>query len=109
MRYSVGRKLFIFKLNFNWLPMSLKTQNRLYKYLVNNGGYLYQVTEKIEELKRAGDNQSSQEAANIGREIQILARKILNDVIVVHVYFKELGIVKYSKDEFYGIADAISN
>jgi hypothetical protein len=31
----------------------------------------------------------------------------MHNMTVVRVYFKELGIVKYSRDELYGIADAI--
>lgn len=32
-----------------------------------------------------------------------------NDMALVHIYFKELGIVKYSRDQLYSIMDVIGN
>jgi hypothetical protein len=35
-----------------------QVQDRLYKYLVNPGGYLYPITQKIQDLVKAGDNRN---------------------------------------------------
>ncbi len=47
------------------------------------------------------------QAKTYKENLDILSRQIMHNMTVVRVYFKELGIVKYSRDELYGIADAI--
>ncbi|TRY68216.1 hypothetical protein TCAL_16470 [Tigriopus californicus] len=34
--------------------------------------------------------------------------KMLEDITLVHIYFKELGIVKYSRDQLYSVMDVIA-
>lgn len=73
----------------------------MYKYLVSEGGFLYPLVQNRDQLT----NQNETDQMDL--KIKVLFRKLLNDVIVVRVFFKELGIIKYSKDELYGVADAI--
>ncbi len=47
------------------------------------------------------------QAKNYEEKLDILSRQIMHNMTVIRVYFRELGIVKYSRDELYGIADAI--
>ena len=34
-------------------------------------------------------------------------KEILSEGTLMHIYFKELGVVKYQRDELYGIMDVI--
>ena len=43
------------------------------------------------------------------RRLQQAFDNILTQSSMVHIYFKELGIVKYSRDELYGTMDVIGN
>ena len=38
-----------------------------------------------------------------------LAANIISKVSIAHIYFKDLGIEKYSTDELYSVVDLIGN
>jgi hypothetical protein len=57
------------------------------------------------ELQKS--NNSNNESIVQAEKLRILARNLLDDISIIRVYFRELGIVKYSRDELYGITDAI--
>lgn len=62
----------------------------------------YSVAKKLKQLSQ--NETLSHEMRNVfSRRLDSL----LKDVTFVHIYFKELGIVKYSRDELYSIMDVI--
>ena len=40
-------------------------------------------------------------------KLQAYMEEVLNNGTLMHIYFKELGVVKYSRDELYGAMDVI--
>ena len=40
-------------------------------------------------------------------KLQDSVLEVLSNVTPMHIYFKELGVVQYSRDELYGIMDVI--
>ena len=83
--------------------------NPLYKSLVNKGGYLYPYTLKIELLRKLKTNESLDEADKYEKKMNYLSALILRKASFVHIYFKDLGIEKYSTDELYTLIDLIGN
>ena len=76
----------------------IKPYNRFIKRLHREGNFLYNLTQQINNetihaLKR--------------QKLQTLYDNIISTSSIVHIFFKELGIVKYKKDELYGILDVI--
>ena len=68
----------------------------------NNNSKMGQLLDFINN-KYGSTPMPEQVQANIKEAID----KIKEDFSIVHIYFKELGIIKYSKDEIYGIMDVI--
>jgi hypothetical protein len=65
---------------------------------------------KFELLQEINDIYESGEAENKSDELNELHKQWeakTKDWTLVHIYFKELGIVKYVRDELYGIMDVI--
>ena len=46
---------------------------------------------------------------NRRKAIEAHLTSVQNQITVIHIYFKELGIILYSRDEIYGIMDVIGN
>jgi hypothetical protein len=61
------------------------------------GGPLYELTKIINDAK---------DVEGIYKADKKLVA-LTDDLCLVHVYFNQLGIVKYQRDEFYGITDVI--
>jgi hypothetical protein len=74
---------------------------------VNKGGYLYPYTEKIFQLRSLKTIESLNEAEKYVKKMNYLAALILRKASVVNIYFKDLGIEKYSTDELYTVIDLI--
>jgi hypothetical protein len=68
-----------------------------YKLMARKGGPLYELTKIINDAT---------DVAEIKKADKKLVA-LTDDLCLVHVYFKELGIVKYQRDELYGIMDVI--
>jgi hypothetical protein len=58
-----------------------QVQDRLYKYLVNPGGYLYPITQKIQDLVKAGDN----------RNLSLCRSLHLEQILMILHYFRLLA------------------
>ena len=71
--------------------------------------------EEIEDYCRSDAlNTSCTEARKTRLKAEAASRRVnetltsyIKDLSMVHFYFKELGVVKYSRDELYGIMDVI--
>ena len=77
----------------------LREKNRFISRLERPGQFLYNLTEQI--------NNQTKKQTKKKEKLQKLYMNIVNSSSVVHIYFKELGIVKYSKDQLYGALDVI--
>ena len=75
----------------------LREKNRFIARLERPGQFLYNLTEQIKNTTKAKKME----------KLQKLYDNIIDSSSVVHIYFKELGIVKYSKDQLYGALDVI--
>ena len=78
----------------------LRPKNRFIARLERPGQFLYNLTEQI-------NNQTKKNQEKKKEKLQNLYTNIVNSSSIVHIYFKELGIVKYSKDQLYGALDVI--
>lgn len=58
---------------------------------------------KIDSLKKNGTRKAIQKMARLVKKLKELEA----NTTLVHIYFKELGIIRYLKDELYGILDVI--
>lgn len=79
----------------------------MYQNLIQKGGYLYPYTEKINQLLADGSNVSISLAKKFKLKRENLGVTILRRISMAHIYFKELGIEKYTTDEIYSIIDLI--
>lgn len=68
-------------------------------------GYVPALKALEEERSAAEDNGDNEEAEDIEKKIDAYQ----TTTSLVHIYFKQLGIVKYIRDERYGIMDVICN
>ena len=75
----------------------LREKNRFISRLERPGQFLYNLTEKINNQTKAKKKQ----------KLENLHMNIISTSSIVHIYFKEMGIVKYSKDQLYGALDVI--
>ena len=75
----------------------IRDRNRFMKKLQLPGQFLYNLTEQIK-------NETKQKKKE---KLQKLFDNIIDTSSIVHIYFKELGVVKYSKDQLYGALDVI--
>ena len=55
------------------------------------------------------DLKAFRKAQRISLRINETIESFIRDMSMVHFYFKELGVVKYTRDELYGIMDVIGN
>ena len=78
----------------------LRPKNRFITRLEREGQFLYNLTEQI-------NNQTKKNQEKKKEKLKKLYSNIVNSSSIVHIYFKELGIVKYSKDQLYGALDVI--
>ena len=75
----------------------IKTNNRFIKRLHHEGQFLFNLTEQIKNETKAKKK----------IKLATLYKNIIDTSSIVHIYFKELGIVKYQKDQLYGPLDVI--
>ena len=71
--------------------------SRFMKRLHRKGQFLHTLDEQIKNETKAKKKD----------KLQKLYDNIITSSSLVHIYFKELGVVKYSKDQLYGALDVI--
>ena len=84
-------------------------QNIEYKQIIEKGGFLAPYDEHIKWLEAQNGSDYKKKARLMEKRLGALAREILDDGMTLHVYFKELGFVKYSTDQLFGTFDIIGN
>ena len=75
----------------------LRENNRFIARMERPGQFLYNLTEQIKNATKTKKKE----------KLEKLHKNIVDTSSIVHIYFKELGIVKYSKDQLYGALDVI--
>ena len=75
----------------------IRDRNRYMNRLKLPGQFLYNLTEQIKNQTKLKKKE----------KLQKLFDNIIDTSSIVHIYFKELGVVKYSKDQLYGALDVI--
>jgi amiloride-sensitive sodium channel len=76
----------------------LKENSRFFKRLHKPKNILWYLNETIHNTTKTKKK----------NELKDVYHFVVNSSSLVHIYFKELGIVKYSRDELYGIMDVIA-
>jgi amiloride-sensitive sodium channel len=76
----------------------LKEDSRFFKRMHKPKNVLWHLNETIHNTTK--DTKRAQ--------LQAVYDDVIESSSLVHIYFKELGIVKYSRDELYGIMDVIA-
>lgn len=79
-------------------------QDRVYRYHKENGGSLHGYYERVRWLLARNETGKSHQ---MDRRFKKLLRESLDHGSLVHIYFKELGYVKYTTDELFGVVDLI--
>ena len=79
-------------------------QDRIYRYHVGRGGSLRLYKQKVKWLLAQNQTQKSWQ---MELKFRKLLRESINNGSTVHIFFKELGYVKYSTDQLFGVVDLI--
>ena len=69
------------------------------KFRDSNNKYISKLVKNIKLTQESKKLDEKQKAANI--------REMANGLSLVHIYFKDVGVMKYTRDESYGVMDLI--
>ena len=91
----------------------MRPQNRLVKKLERPGQILHAWNQALVKLEaKLNMTVEARKIMRIQQSIDNIRAKreyLYNSSSVVHIFFKELGVVKYTRDEIYSVMDLIGN